>query len=1131
MEQRRAVRQQRWMLLIPILLLLLIGGGLSLPATSPTWAQSGVPNLTPDQAALLARLRQTGSLRLMVRLNVNFQPEARLSTTQTQTQRSQIRQSERQALNALAGTAFTAHTRFDTLPYTVVTVDEPGFLRLIASPAVARLFEDEVLRIELAQATPLIGANDAWAAGYAGSGYAVAILDSGTESSHPFLSGKVKSEACYSLADAQQGLLSACPNGQPQQLGTGAAAPPMFPAGSTERTLWTHGTHVAGIAAGKGQNFSGVARDADIIAIQVGSQFTAQMCTQLYGAPLQSCPAIPLSNFVKGLERVYALRNDFQIAAVNLSLGGGSLESYCDAISPATEAVQQLVAVNIAVIAATGNNGYSQSIAHPACISSVVAVSATNKNDTMASSLFSGIFANNSQLTDLLAPGAGINSSVIGGGFQAQDGTSMAAPMVAGAWAVLRSARPSATVEEILQALRTTGKLITDPRNNISRPRINVKAAADALKGGQPVVRRVVINEIRVQGTNAIELFNADTRSANLNGWKALIFSSTGTLVKDYTINGLTLPSKGYLVLHQGTGTDNATNRYMGNYDAGWASGGSGAVRLTNGATAIDFVRWGDSTVDPGPLTAFTDVNPPGPPASLNIGRDEFSTDLDTATDWTVMARTLGAQNVVTRPPNDLPGGALALDTLPFNQVLNIRNATRTGEPTPTCAPDIANTVWYRYQTTQARTITIRTTGTNFDTVLAVYTGIGGTPTQLACNDDITPGLNVASLIVLNAQPGVTYHIMAGANGPMSGYLRLTVTEGSFHDELVAARQITALPYQDVDDISLATYNPSDPNSACTFGVLFYLTGPTVWYRYTPASNHRLRLDTRDSTLESVIAVFTGAPGALTEVVCSNLFANQVELNVTAGTQYSIMIINMNEWVGTSGTVLNLKAGQVGSPTPTPTSLPPTPTSTPTPTMTPTPITPTPGTPTPTPTPGTPTPTPEPDDDLLTNGGFEQPGALPRLAERWIDTNLTNDRRRCNAANPAFAYEGGCVFIFTGQPGQVSTIHQVIREGISPGDVLTVSFWARAANLSGNARVQVRVRYTDGTPQTIRNLRITNGSYGYRSYEGVVTVADAPVRDVRVMVRMANGGGAFRIDALSLRRAATLPLPGGYRGQ
>src|SRR4029077_17661368 len=78
----------------------------------------------------------------------------------------------------------------------------------------------------------------------------------------------------------------------------------------------------------------------------------------------------------------------------------------------------------------------------------------------------------------LLAPGSSITSSLplafVSGGFGTASGTSMATPHVAGAWAVLKSAKPTATVSAVLTALQNTGVPITDPRNGIVKSLIQI---------------------------------------------------------------------------------------------------------------------------------------------------------------------------------------------------------------------------------------------------------------------------------------------------------------------------------------------------------------------------------------------------------------------------------------------------------------------------------------------------------------------------------------------------------------------------------------------------------------------------------------------------------------------------------
>jgi hypothetical protein len=113
----------------------------------------------------------------------------------------------------------------------------------------------------------------------------------------------------------------------------------------------------------------------------------------------------------------------------------------------------------------------------PACISTAVSVGSTQ--DGSGGTVVDAVspFSNSSSVLDLLAPGQFIESSVPGGFFGVLAGTSMAAPHVAGAWAVLKQQNPQASVTEVLDAIASTGVPITDTRNGITRPRLQLDAA------------------------------------------------------------------------------------------------------------------------------------------------------------------------------------------------------------------------------------------------------------------------------------------------------------------------------------------------------------------------------------------------------------------------------------------------------------------------------------------------------------------------------------------------------------------------------------------------------------------------------------------------------------------------------
>ena len=289
------------------------------------------------------------------------------------------------------------------------------------------------------------------------------------DKNHPALIGKVVSEACYSTTNATYSSTSLCPDGDTQSTATDSALPYInnCPTGECD-----HGTHVAGIVAANNTTIKGVAKDSNLLAIQVFSRIDS---SYYCGSEPTPCVLSFTSDQIKGLERVYALRTSFSIASANLSLGGEAYSNTCDTIGVNISykaAVDMLRSAGIVTVAASGNNGYTNAIASPACISSVVSVGASTDYDAVAS------FSNSAEILDLLAPGNLIYSSIPLSPYYANyNGTSMAAPHVAGAWALIKSAKADATVNEILQVFKDTGVPIQDTRNSLIKPRIDVLAA------------------------------------------------------------------------------------------------------------------------------------------------------------------------------------------------------------------------------------------------------------------------------------------------------------------------------------------------------------------------------------------------------------------------------------------------------------------------------------------------------------------------------------------------------------------------------------------------------------------------------------------------------------------------------
>jgi hypothetical protein len=174
----------------------------------------------------------------------------------------------------------------------------------------------------------------------------------------------------------------------------------------------------------------------------------------------------------------------------------------------------------VATVVSSGNSGFRDSVGAPGCVGAALTIGSTTKTDGISA------FSNISDVVDLLAPGSNINSSVPGAGFGVISGTSMSAPHVAGAVAVLRSRSPAATVDQIQTALQSTGVGIAVPGTSLTLRRINVEAAAASLGGGGPSATwqrlgGVITSDISCTSwsSNRIDCFARGTDNAMYHRW------------------------------------------------------------------------------------------------------------------------------------------------------------------------------------------------------------------------------------------------------------------------------------------------------------------------------------------------------------------------------------------------------------------------------------------------------------------------------------------------------------------------------------------------------------------------------------------------------------------------------------
>lgn len=291
-----------------------------------------------------------------------------------------------------------------------------------------------------------------WAITRGSAGVKIAVVDDGIEAAHPMFKGRIVD--AYNVF-TQDNRLS---------LGEG------------------HGTHTAGLAAGcadyAGDGAAGVAPGCQIMPIQV---FDNGLC--------------PLSALVAGV--MYAVHHGADV--VNLSVcpsfkGLNRLpaeqqeliaRSQFKNVEKLWARVCSLAARKRCILVfAAGNDDILSSVPPENRNASSIVVTAVDNN------LYPTDFTNYGPCSDISAPGKDIYSAFPKGGFRSCDGTSMAAPIVAGTIALMKSLKKDLTVAQARNVLYKTG---TDVYGNIP-PMVSVAKALAAVKKGdfsEPEKRQV----------------------------------------------------------------------------------------------------------------------------------------------------------------------------------------------------------------------------------------------------------------------------------------------------------------------------------------------------------------------------------------------------------------------------------------------------------------------------------------------------------------------------------------------------------------------------------------------------------------------------------------------------------------
>jgi hypothetical protein len=201
------------------------------------------------------------------------------------------------------------------------------------------------------------------------------------------------------------------------------------------------------------------------------------------------------------------------------------------------------------------------------------------------------------------------------------------------------------------------------------------------------------------------------------------------------------------------------------------------SIRDTNGVTLATVGSWSNVNQDPG------SGNPYYHQMTFNLlpyagqtVRVYFSSTNDASNPTHFYIDDVSVQVILGPPTNDICATAIGLSA-GITYLLNTTNATSGGDPTPACQGSFGKGVWYTFTPFTSGTVTISTCSSDFDTVLAVYTGSCASLTNVACNDNNGPACaaNQAS-VSFAGTAGTAYFILAGGAGGATGNLAIVPT-------------------------------------------------------------------------------------------------------------------------------------------------------------------------------------------------------------------------------------------------------------------------------------------------------------------------------------------------------------------
>jgi subtilisin family serine protease len=397
----------------------------------------------------------------------------------------------------------------------------------------------------------------------------------------------------------------------------------------------------------------------------------------------------------------------------------------------------------------------------------------------------------------------------------------------------------------------------------------------------------------------AVDGYDGASGSLRLN--LLLVVPSNDSFVNASVLQGLSVTARASSV---GASAEPLEPSHAGNIASRsvwwrWTAPASGPATITTAGSSFDTVLAVYSGTAVGGLTevASNDDNGASPQSRVVFqafaGR-EYRIAVDgylSASGAVVLG--IGLQPITQPPPNDGFANAIVLaGQLVTVQGNNFAATKEPSEPNHAGNPG-GGSVWWRWTAAGSGPVSIATTGSEIDTLLAVYTGTSmGGLTAVASNND--SGGSLQSRVFFEAVGGREYRIavdgFGGAAGGVTVVLQHTLVPAPPNDDFANAIAISGLNLTTQGINTGASREPGEPNHARAGG------GQSVWWRWTAPETTLVTVFTAGSQMDTTLAVYTGSEVSALVLVGGNDnraptgSSSAVTFKAIQGTSYSIAV-------------------------------------------------------------------------------------------------------------------------------------------------------------------------------------------------------------------------------------------------